>query len=290
MTVYLTNIKHDFNFNFNCSTNEILHTIVFQKIKIKIQFPIARSHISFHPNQGRNIDLIWNKSFLSSVNTYTLIIENIIEFSWKQGSKIIQYRYLKDFTNELVHYWLLHTFLPLYYTLGNMYDMLHVGAIEIKGKACLFAAPSFGGKSTLTHYFLQKGHTLLSDDKLALFKRNDMYFAAPSYPYVRNYREVEDLGRYTEKFSTRSLPIGCVYRLVQVDPEKDICICEVKGYEKFSIIEMSSDIKLSMLKQKKFASLYELAQKLPIYEISIPQGLDRLEEVYDKIVEHFDIL
>lgn len=290
MIMFLTQIMHDFNFTINVKMDEVLHALEFKKTRSRSLLRILKTKITFHSNQGRNIYLLYNRSLIFSQKNYMLVVENVIEFTWKKNSKTITYRYLKHSTDELARYWLLHTFLPLYYTLENIYHMLHMGAVEINGKACLFAAHSFGGKSTLTHYFLQRGHKLLSDDKLALFKHNNDYNAAPSYPYIRNYRNFEDLGKYTESFSTRSLPVGYVYRLVQVGSEENISIQKVKGSDKFSIIEMSSDIKLSMLKQEKFIQLHDLAQKLSIYEISVPQSLDRIEEVYDKIVEHFDTI
>lgn len=288
--MYLTRIIHDFNFVIDAEMDEVLYSLEFKKVKMRPFFSLSKSKISFHSNQGRNTSLLWYKSILSSVKNYTFVVDDVVVFSWKKGSKIINYRYLKHADDALIRYWLLHTFLPLYYVLENIYEMLHVGAIEIEGRACLFAAPSFGGKSTLTHYFLEKGHNLLSDDKLALFERNKDYYAAPSYPYARNYRNLEDLGKYIENFSTKALPVSCVYRLIQVDKEESISIREVKGMHKFAILEMSSDIKLSMLKHEKFSKLHDLTQKLPIYEINVPQSFDRLEDVYEKIVEHFSLL
>lgn len=288
--MFLTQLSHDFNFTIDVKMDEVLHTLEFKKARIKSFFPLFKSKISFHSNQGRNISLLWHKSIVSSVRKYTFIIDDVVMFSWKQGSRVINYRYLKHADDELIHYWLLHTFFPLYYVLENIYEMFHVGAIEIEGRACLFSAPSFGGKSTLTHYFLEKGHNLLSDDKLAILKRDNHYYAVPSYPYARNYRNFEDLGKHIENFSTKSLPIGCVYRLIQVDKEESISIREVKGIEKFTIVEMFNDIKLSMLKKEKFSQLHNLAQELPIYEIRVPQSFDRLDDVYEKIVKHFNPL
>lgn len=284
--MFLTQITHDFNFTNDIKMDEVFHTLDFKQKKIAPLFPLLKSKISFHSNQGRNTYLLWGTLITSSVNQYTFVVEDIIKFYWEEGSNNITYKYLKKADDKLVHYWLLHTFLPLYYVLENVYDMLHVGAVEVEGKACLFAAPSFGGKSTLTHYFLQKGHALLSDDKLALLKKDNTYVAVPSYPYARNYREFEDLGKHIENFSKKSLPVGCMYRLIQVEETEDISIEKVKGVDKFAIVEMSCDIKLSMLKEKKFSQLHDLVQNLSIYNITVPQDLNRLDEVYEKIRKH----
>lgn len=284
--MYLTHIIDDFNFEDFVETDEVLYTLKFEQIKIKIVFPFFKSKVLFHNNQGRNCSLLWSHTLHGTVKNYIFRVENIVEFYWDKGSNVIKYKYLKYADKKLVHYWLLHTFLPLYYTLENVYEILHVGAVAINEKVCLFAAPSFGGKSTLTHYFLEKGHQLFSDDKLALFKRDNVYFAAPSYPYVRNYRKYENLGEFRRNFSEKSLVVGCIYKLIQVAEDDEIKIEEVRGVHKFSIIEMSSDIKLSFLKKEKFSHLHDLAENLTIYTITIPQNLNRLEEVYKKIIEH----
>ncbi len=285
--MYLTQIKHDFNFSVEQEMDEVLSGLTFQHKKRAPLFPLFKSKVVFHSNQGRNVSLLWGYALNSTVKNYTFVVEDIIKFYWKEGSSSIEYKYLKHADDKVVHYWLLHTFFPLYYILENIYDMLHVGAVEINGKACLFAAPSFGGKSTLTYHFLQKGHSLLSDDKLALFKKDNGYVAVPSYPYTRNYRGLEDLGKYVKNFSKRSLPVGYMYRLVQVGIEEEISIQEVKGVDKFAIVEMSCDIKLSMMKKEKFSQLHDMVQNLTIYDIGVPQNLNRLDEVYEKIIGHF---
>lgn len=284
--MYLTNIIHDFNFDIDVKSNEVLHTLIFKKVKIGSLFSFLKFKISFYSNQGRNTYLLKSKNIISSAIIYTFVVEDVCKFSWKKGSRNISYEYLKYADDILFRYWLLHTLLPLYYYLENIYEMLHMGAIEIDAKACLFAAPSFGGKSTLTHFFLQKGHKLIADDRLAVTKQNEKYYAIPSYPFARNYRRTEDLGEYIENHLSASIPIGNIYRLVQVDRDEKITINELKGVDKFAAIEMSSDIKLSMLQRENFTKLYGLAQNLSIYEICVPQNYDRLKEVYEKIVEH----
>jgi hypothetical protein len=166
--------------------------------------------------------------------------------------------------------------------------MLHTGAVEIAGKAFLFAAPSYGGKSTLTHYFVNKGHRLLSDDTLAFFKRGKGYYAIPSYPYIRNYRKVEDLGKYVDNFSTVSLPIGAIYRLIQAGECTDIHIRETKGVHKFSIVEMCRNMRLPIEKDEHLSGWVKFVRNTPIYEISVPQDMDRLKEVYHRITEHVE--
>lgn len=284
--MYLSKIVHDFDFDIdlNIESDEILNTLVFQKIKKKNFLFLFSSKINFHTNQGRKTYLkyyIKRKKYI-----YQFTIEDIITFYWEEGSKEINYKIYKSSNSRLIKYWLLHTFLPLYYMLERKYGILHVGTVDIRNKAILFAAPSFGGKSTLTNYFLTKGHKLLSDDKLAYFKKKDRYYAIPSYPYARNYRALEDLGVYIDNFSTRSLPMENIYYLKLLDNDKEIYIKNLRGIEKFMVIEMSHDMKLSCLKEEQFRNWNSLVDELNIYEIGVPKDISKLDLVYQKIILH----
>ena len=168
-----------------------------------------------------------------------------------------------------------------------MYIMLHVGAINISGRACLFAAPSFGGKSTLTHTFLNKGHALLSDDKLALYKEKNQYRVAPSYPYARAYRALEDLGKYIDNFNSKSLPVDIMYKLTKTEENHTIDFSILQGLEKYAVVEMSYEIKMHDFKIGRYEHINDMVKYLTVYEVTVPQNLDRLDEVYQKICIHF---
>jgi len=282
--MYLTEIKHDFNFILEDEIDEVLYKLEFKKTVTLMSFPFLQSKIVFHSNQGRDTYLLWHTSLRKKKKQYIFVVEGIVKFYWEEGSQSIKYTYLKDANDILVRYWLLHTFLPLYYILEDIYEILHVGAVEVEGKAVLFAAPSFGGKSTLTNYFLKQGHTLISDDRVGILRREEGYYAVPSYPYARSYRELETLGTRVENFAKKALPVQVLFHLKQVGAEEKVCIKKLKGNAKFSVIEMSHDIKLSSLKQKKFFTLNTLAQNLMIYEIQVPQNMNRLDEVYKAIL------
>jgi hypothetical protein len=62
---------------------------------------------------------------------------------------------------------------------------LHASAVKIGNGAVAFSAPPGGGKSTLTTYFLNAGHALLSDDVLPLQLRGEEIYALPGPPQLR---------------------------------------------------------------------------------------------------------
>ena len=50
--------------------------------------------------------------------------------------------------------------------------------------------------------FIKKNYPLISDDKVATFKKNGMYYAVPSHPHHRPHRKVEDLGYFVKNVLT----------------------------------------------------------------------------------------
>ncbi len=237
---------------------------------------------------GQKVHYISTKDFNNTERGFSWGVEivNVLTLAWNAKERKIYYRKGKQYTPERLRFWILHTFLPLVLELERTYRILHVGSVEVEGKPILFSAFSFGGKSTLTDYFLKQGHRLLSDDSLGIEKREDGYYAIPSYPYHRPFRQLETLGYYTENFSTTPKPVHAVYRLEKAAPDASVCITELKGIEKFKAFHYSSFVDFDFMKQERFAFFTQMAQAVPVYQVQIPWNKARLPEVYDKIVSH----
>jgi len=241
--------------------------------------------LRLHNNQNRQVAITSNKSF-SNIETnqqINFLVEDVVTFSSYVNSSFIEYKLHKSGTSELVTYWLYHTFLPILFTIENKYYFLHAGAIEVDKKPILFIANSFGGKSTLTDYFIKKGHTFISDDKVGVYKRDDKIFCVPSYPFHRPYRKLEDLGQKVDKFSKSNKEIFCIFNLVKSESNSEVNISKISGIEKFKALRYATDIDLAVNKENRFNLLTSIANNVNIYNISIPWNLDRLEEVYMNI-------
>jgi len=217
--------------------------------------------------------------------SWALEIENVLTLFRDAGEGRILYEKGMEHTPERLRFWLLHTFLPIILELERTYRILHVGSVEVNGKAVLLSAFSFGGKSTLTDHFLKRGHPLLSDDSLGIERRGDGYFAIPSYPFHRPYRQVEDIGHYTENFRTEPLPVHAVYSLEKAAPDAPVTLTQLKGIEKFKALHYSSFFDFDFMKAERFAFFTAMAKHVPVYRITVPWDLDRLPEVYERIVE-----
>jgi len=218
--------------------------------------------------------------------SWALEIKDVLFLVWDSDKQQIRYQKGIYYTAERLRFWVYHTFFPLVLELSDKYNIMHVGSVKIGDKPVLFSAFSYGGKSTLTNYFLQQGHTLLSDDSLAIEKREDSYYAVPSYPYYRPYRKLETLGYHTDNFSHKIQKAHVMYVLEKADAKSEISINEVKGIEKFKAFHYSTFIDFSFMKEKRLHFFTDMAKQVSVYKISIPWDLKRLREVYEAICRH----
>ncbi len=216
--------------------------------------------------------------------SWALEIQGVVTLVWDATERKILYRKAEGYTPKRLRFWVFHTFFPLVLELERRYRILHVGSVEIKGEPVLFSAFSYGGKSTLTDYFIRQGHTLLSDDSLAIEKRDDTYYAISSYPFHRPFRELETLGYFVSDFATESKPLRAVFLLEKSDPDAAVTIKELRGIDKFKAFHHSTYINFNFMKKERFTFFMEMAKYIPVYRVTIPWDMERLEEVYDAIV------
>jgi hypothetical protein len=242
----------------------------------------------YQNNQDKNVTLATDRAFdkPAADQTWFFNVENTIEFMWKTQNGEISYHYLQDGTEDIFRFWLYHIVLPIYFSIGQVYKFLHAGAIEIEDKSVLFMAPSHGGKSTLTDYFIQREHPLITDDKMATFERDGVYYAVPSHPYHRPFRTVEVLGHLCENPATQIRPVHAIYILEKSDPDAQITIRALKGVEKFSRLHEGGEMNFSFFTPQYVTYLAGLANRVNVFAITVPHDLERLKEVYTMITNH----
>ena len=140
-------------------------------------FPsVNLSHIlTLYNNQYREVQIKSDKPFdnIQKNQYFSFDVKDVVSFLFKIGTNSIVIKRRQKASDLLVDYWLYHTFLPILLTFENKYYFLHAGAVEIENKSVLFIADSFGGKSTLTDFFIKKNHTMISDDKVATFEKDE---------------------------------------------------------------------------------------------------------------------
>jgi len=213
-------------------------------------------------------------------------VKDLVAFAWVRGEHILYYRPCPQLIPELLRFWVLHTILPMMFSLDRTYSILHVGAVEVEGAAVIFSAESFGGKSTLTDYFIRQGHALLSDDTLGVYREDEHFMAVASYPFYRPYREAESLGYRASEVSSTPKMIKGVYLLEPADAEASVSISPLYGVEKYRALHFSTFIDFDFLKEQTFKEMSAFVKHTAVYRIVVPWDLGRLSEVYEMIVEH----
>ncbi len=289
MIVYGTKIKSDISLPLDLShETEIRYEVeLSSKLPEKLQdaitcgFPLYCAH-------GRKVYLYSDRLFNGSEagQPWCYEVKDVVRFYWIGEERTIYYKLDKEGDADLLGFWFIHLLLPLYMTLENMYDFLHAGAVEVEGKPTFFIAPSMGGKSTMTDYFINQGHPLISDDKVPTFIADGKFMAVGSHPYHRPYRKFEELGYRVEKFTSEFKPIHTFYELEGVEGDADITIEEIKGFAKFDALLPNYLYMFSYLKPKRLKYLSSMLNSIKVFHVQVPWDRERLNEVYSKICEH----
>lgn len=255
------------------------------------RLPELSERLPLFTSHGREVTLCTDRELGDSQpgQPWRFEVADVVAFDWAGGGNEIVYRRSETCTDELFAFWLIHLFLPLYFTLESVYEFIHAGAVEVGDETILFIAPSHGGKSTMTDFFLGQGHSLVSDDKVATFVEKETYWAVPSHPNHRPYRRFEDLGMRVDSFDTEARPVHAVYRLVRADPDADITIREVRGHGKFADMLPNFLFNFSHLGARRMEYLARMAGAVPLYTVDLPWDLERLGEVYRAILEHREL-
>jgi len=244
--------------------------------------------MTFFNNQGRDLMLYTEKEFSCTQKGqfWAFEVKDVVTFFWYSDTLNLEYIKHKNFSEALLEYWCLHIALPIYFTIEETFDFLHAGAVEIDGKPILFIAESFGGKSTMTDFFMKKGHTVVSDDKVATYEKDRQFFSVPSHPHHRPYRKMEDLGFLIKDFGIQPKAIHAIYELEKVDASAEIKIIELQGIEKFKSLRYASEMNIYFLKVKRFKFLMKMAKQVRVFKIQVPWDIKRLNEVHNVICEH----
>lgn len=239
--------------------------------------------------QGREI------SSYSDGGEIEIRVEGVAHFRLQTSQGMLSIEAREDIPEDTIRFWLLHQTLPFYLLLRGDTEMFHASAVEIGHGAAAFLAPSFVGKSTLANFLLERGHSLVTDEHLALSREKD-FAALPSIPYHRPYRASEDLGRRVENFCTRPLPLRSIYLIEPAAAEADVAITEQRELEALNSLLRSQLYttwnpavpSLFPLVRKRFQDLSRVAREIRVCTLRVPRSLDRLPEVYERVVSHLE--
>lgn len=289
MTVYGTRIKSDITFPLDLShDSETKYEVeLSSSVPDKLRQRITCGFF-LYPAHGRKVYFFSDREFDGSEigQPWCYEVKDVIRFYWLGGERTIFYELDEKGDVNLLSFWFIHLLLPLYFTLEGMYEFLHAGAVEVAGNPLLFIAPSMGGKSTMTDYFIKQGHPLFSDDKVPTFIDNNRFMAVCAHPYHRPYRKFEELGYHVDNTPIHFKPIHAFYELEGVEGEADITVQEIKGFKKFDTLLPNYLYMFSFLKPQRLKYLSKMLNSIKVFHIQVPWDRERLGEVHDVICRH----
>ena len=273
--------------DYLCSTEDVDSTAL-HLIPEEAGSPDLPFRTKLFSAHGRDLALFTDRNLAESIagQPWCFEVVDVVRFRWTGETDQIRFERLAECTDQLLAFWLVHIFLPLYFTLEGKYEFIHACAVEVNGSTILFTAPSHGGKSTLTDYFIKQGHALVSDDKVATWMKNGICYAAPSHPNHRPYRQFEDLGYRVDKFDPAPRCLDAIYALGRADAEAEVKIEKITGHQKFAAVRPSYLFDFGFLREKRLKYMGHLLDGVGVYRVSVPWNLERLHEIHDRIVSH----
>jgi hypothetical protein len=244
--------------------------------------------LKLYQAHGRKVYLYSNQEFDSykTHQPFCYQVADILKFYWIAHEDTIYYEFTQKVDTHMLSFWFTHLMFPFYIALENMYDIFHGGAVEVDDKPILFLAPSMGGKSTMTDFFIQQNHTLISDDKVPTFIQDDKFYIVGSHPYHRPYRKFEDLGYRVDNFISTFKPIHAFYLLEKTSPTHSVEIEEIRGFKKFNSLLPHYLFSFPWNKIQRLQYLSSINNSIRLFKVQVPWDMDRLIEVHNHIVQH----
>ena len=246
---------------------------------------------------------------LSAINgTIILVVPEVGRFSISDGSKIFIEPVPGVPERNLRLYLLGSVFGALLHQRGLL--PLHANAIEIGGRAVAFMGESGAGKSTLAAWFHDRGYRIVADDVCAiLFNETGQPVTLPGLPRFRLWQQaLEASGRTSigllrsyagdiwDKFDvpvdagtavSDRLPLGAIYLL---ERGEQLQFRRLEGLMAAQAVishtYRGSYVAAVKQEQGHWNACIRLVHEVPIYTVSRPWSLDRLDECSDRILDH----
>ncbi len=189
------------------------------------------------------------------------------------------------------------------------YDPLHATTVVVNGKGIAFLGDCGYGKSTLGAAFLARGFKVLTDDVLALERRQEGWMAHPGpmrlklFPSVARAVLSRTKGRRlnpgtskivmplaVDEASSRPVPLIALY--VLPDPKKPgkvprVRVSTVAGQRAFLEITRAAFNLIQVDRarlERQFRMATRLAGDVPVRRLSYPRRLSALDKVCDAVI------
>ncbi len=186
----------------------------------------------------------------------------------------------------------------------------HAAAASIGGRVAAFPGHKGVGKSTVVASLLERGHSMVCDDIVALAKGEAWPGVLPGFAQLKLMPEsVASLGVDAEALAPihdgsrkRAMPLGKgmaatpgpLAAVYLPTPGEDISIEPLAaGHAMFELIahwygsRYGSKVVRELGQKRQFEECMKIAREIPIFRLRRPRSLDRLDEVAARVEEHF---
>lgn len=188
---------------------------------------------------------------------------------------------------------------------------LHASAVNIRGRAIAFVGAPGAGKSTIAAVFARKGHSVLTDDIVAIGKRDAVFIAHPGYPFLNLLPDsiallsgrvatsgplpnpVEKIQvRVDERddgFQEEALPLAAIYFLAKrSDAASATFVSPISSHEALIALASNSYANRMLdaeMRVREFRTLGDLARSTPVRRLTAPARLPDVNGFYRTICE-----
>jgi hypothetical protein len=243
-----------------------------------------------------------------------LVYYNGLQFWLDREGNYIWGNWPDELSNEAASTFLLGPVLGLLLRLRGV-ACLHASAVAIGGRAVAFVGSAGAGKSTTAAAFARRGHSLLSDDIVALSEVGRAFRVAPAYPYLSLWPESVDMlygspealprfianwdkrylagGTDGVRFEESSLPLGAIYLLDEragdpaplvepVPPQTSLISLIANTY--------ATNTLDSQMRAMEFEVLGRLVSAVPVRKVRAHEDPSRIDNLCRLVCADFDSL
>jgi|OM-RGC.v1.007259013 HPr Serine kinase C-terminal domain. len=271
--------------------SKLLPNTYTQNIDLKIRKDITATYGIDKPNEEREFIKISNSELWLS-------IQGVGYFLVRNGTEILYYPDSESNVDNLKIFLLGSCIGAALYQRRQF--IIHGNAIEVDGKAVIFAGQSGIGKSTLAAIYHQNGFKVLTDD-LALI-RSDLH-VIPSYPNIKLWEDsatnlsydTSGLSRVRDNVNKYECPISNNFRsspaelkaifILGSHNEMNIISSPLSGIEKFIPLKNNTYrknyLKAMNLNQHHMNMCTAIASNVPIIALTRPKAGFKLKELFE---------
>ncbi|MCP3912709.1 MAG: hypothetical protein GY713_17345 [Actinomycetia bacterium] len=181
---------------------------------------------------------------------------------------------------------------------------LHASSFLVDGKAVLVAGQSGAGKSTTLAAVIERGFTMVTDDKTVVFPDGDRLVTIPGHPTVRLHEDaITNAGRSVDGLDTlldrgakylwrapeihdATVEVGALYLLRKGDVE-EVTVSPMEGHAAFRAV-LAATYRRPIVEGLGMGELHftlaaRLAESVPIFAIVRPGDGQTVDAVVDVV-------